>query len=111
KDRKGIIRMIKIISAKRFIKAGVGLLLLFSAGLWLERKTTANSLETRPLDQTVSNALKQAYRTKAHLFTRHALQQPAQKEKTAGETRKNIQLFKNLPGSQLIPVMQLIAFS
>ena len=38
-------------------------------------------------------------------------QQPQQAEKTAGQARKNIQVLKDLPDSQLIPVMQFISGS
>jgi photosynthetic reaction center cytochrome c subunit len=100
--------MIKRISARILLKATVGLLLLFSVGLCLERTTTANSKGTSSLDQASYNPRMGG---KTHLFTRHAFQQPAQNEKTIGEARKNIKVLNAFPESQLIPMMNLMAAS
>lgn len=45
------------------------------------------------------------------LWQTPAIQEPAPKEKTIGETHKNIKVLNGLPDSQLIPMMNLMAGS
>ncbi|MCU1265609.1 MAG: hypothetical protein JWM21_1927 [Acidobacteria bacterium] len=47
----------------------------------------------------------------ANTRSRWLSQQPAQKEKTIGETQKNIKVLNDMPASQLIPMMNLMSGS
>src|SRR5712691_3854501 len=85
---------------------------LLSLIVFLEIRTTAASTSLTillpPADTSLSDS------GTAPLFSRssgHLFQQPQATEKTAGQARKNIQLLKDLPDAQLIPVMNFMAAS
>src|SRR6267142_7107300 len=97
---------------RRLFAICLGLSLLSLIVVFLEIRTTTASASRRAVLPAVDSLFSDS--DSARLFSRssgHLFQQPQPIEKTAGQARKNIQLLKDLPDAQLIPVMNFIAAS
>lgn len=68
-------------------------------------------LSTAAAGETAGQQSERAFFPRHSLRQTPATQQPAVKEKTIGEARKNIKVLNDLPDSQLIPMMNLISGS
>lgn len=99
---------------RRLFAICIGLSLLSLIIVGFETRTTAASASSQPAPFFVSFAspLKTTNREPAarRAWHRSVLQSP-QKEKTIGEVRKNIEVLKDFPDSQLIPMMNLMSAS
>jgi len=91
---------------------GLGLLSLVVVGV--EVRTTAASAGSRPASLLASfdiPAMADKGRSAPRSLWHRSLKESPQTEKTIGEVRKNIQVLKDFPDSQLIPMMNLMSAS
>jgi hypothetical protein len=99
---------------RRLFAICIGLALLSLVVVGLEIRTTAASASNRvvPLFVLPATSLKTGNREPTTRRSWHrSIPQSPQTEKTIGEVRKNIQVLKEFPDSQLIPMMNLMSAS
>ena len=99
---------------RRLFAICIGLSLLALIVVGFEMRTTAAlaSSQPAPLFVSLATPLKTSNREPAARRSWHrSIQQSPQKEKTIGEIRKNIEVLKEFPDSQLIPMMNFMSAS
>ena len=96
---------------RRLFAVCIGLALLSLLSVGLEIRTTATSKSSQERSLALGTPLSRDVPSSGRWSWRPSIQQPQQTEKTVEQTRKNIQVLKGLPDSQLIPVMNLFATS
>lgn len=94
------------------ICSGLALLTLVVVGLEIRTTAASAGKEPIPLVVSVDNRLsKTSGALTARRSLRRSIPQPPQTEKTIGDVRKNTQVLKEFPDSQLIPMMNLMSAS